>query len=150
MPLNEIRPARGAKHARKRVGRGFGSHGKTAGRGHKGQKSRSGGFHKIGFEGGQMPLQRRLPKRGFSRARFKVEVQNVNLADLARFREVREFDRERMAALGLIDLGGGPVKVLARGKLERAVTVRADAFSEAARVAIEAAGGSVETTEGDA
>ena len=74
----------------------------------------------------------------------------MNLADLARFQDVREFDRERMAALGLIDLGGGPVKVLARGKLEHAVTVRAEAFSEAARVAIEAAGGSVETTEGDA
>jgi large subunit ribosomal protein L15 len=97
-----------------------------------------------------MPLQRRLPKRGFSRARFRIEVQNVNLADLARFQDVREFDRERMAALGLIDPNGGPVKVLARGKLDRAVNVRADGFSEAARVAIEAAGGTAEMPEGNA
>jgi large subunit ribosomal protein L15 len=151
MKIHELKPPAGAHKPRKRVGRGNGSgHGTTSGRGGKGQTARTGARIPAWFEGGQMPLQRRLPKRGFSRARFRIEAQKVNLADLARFGDVREFDRERMAALGLIDLNGGPVKVLARGKLERAVTVRADAFSEAARVAIEAAGGSAETMEGGA
>lgn len=151
MKIHELKPPAGAHKSRKRVGRGNGSgHGTTSGRGGKGQTARSGARIPAWFEGGQMPLQRRLPKRGFSRARFRIEVQNVNLADLARFPDVKEFDRERMAALGLIDQGGGPVKVLARGKLERAVTVRAEGFSEAARVAIEAAGGTVQTPEGDA
>jgi large subunit ribosomal protein L15 len=151
MKIHELKPPAGAHKPPKRVGRGNGSgHGTTSGRGGKGQTARSGARIPAWFEGGQMPLQRRLPKRGFSRARFRVEVQNVSLADLARFPDVKEFDRERMAALGLIDQGGGPVKVLARGKLERAVTVRAEGFSEAARVAIEAAGGTAETSEGDA
>lgn len=148
MKIHELKPPAGAHKPRKRVGRGNGSgHGTYAGRGVKGQKARSGARIPAWFEGGQMPLQRRLPKRGFSRARFRVEVQCVNLSHLARFEDEKEFDRERMAALGMIDGDGGPVKVLARGKLERAVTVRADAFSEAARAAIEAAGGKAETVE---
>lgn len=148
MKIHELKPPAGAHKKRKRVGRGNGSgHGTYSGRGVKGQKARGGARIPAWFEGGQMPLQRRLPKRGFSRARFRVEVQNVNLSDLARFGEEKEFDRERMAALGMIDRDGGPVKVLARGKIQRAVTVRADAFSEAARAAIEAAGGRVETPE---
>ena len=151
MKIHELKPPAGAHKPRKRVGRGNGSgHGTFSGRGGKGQTARRGASIPAWFVGGQMPLQRRLPTRGFSRARFRVEVQNVNLADLARFPDVREFDRERMAALGLIDQDGGPVKVLARGKLDRAVTVRADRFSKAARAAIEAAGGPAETPEGDA
>ncbi len=150
MKIHELKPPAGAHKSRKRVGRGDGSgHGTYSGRGVKGQKARSGARVPAWFEGGQMPLQRRLPKRGFSRVRFRIEVQNVNLSDLARFEDEREFDRERMAVLGMIDRDGGPVKVLARGKIERAVTVRADAFSEAARAAIEAAGGTAETVEGD-
>ncbi|MGH7571781.1 MAG: 50S ribosomal protein L15 [Gemmatimonadota bacterium] len=149
MKIHELKPPAGAHKSRKRVGRGNGSgHGTYSGRGGKGQKARSGVSIPAWFEGGQMPLQRRLPKRGFSRARFRIEVQNVNLSDLARFPDEKEFDRERMAALGMIDGDGGPVKVLGRGKIERAVTVRADAFSAAARTAIEAAGGNVETPEG--
>lgn len=150
MKIHELKPPAGAHKSRKRVGRGNGSgHGTYSGRGVKGQKARSGARVPAWFEGGQMPLQRRLPKRGFSRTRFRVEVQNVNLSDLSRFEDVKEFDRERMAVLGMIDRDGGPVKVLARGKIERAVTVRADAFSEAARTAIEAAGGTAETVEGN-
>lgn len=150
MKIHELKPPAGAHKSRKRVGRGNGSgHGTYSGRGVKGQKARSGARVPAWFEGGQMPLQRRLPKRGFSRTRFRVEVQNVNLSDLSRFEDVKEFDRERMAVLGMIDGDGGPVKVLARGKIERAVTVRADAFSEAARTAIEAAGGTAETVEGN-
>ncbi|HET9481270.1 MAG TPA: 50S ribosomal protein L15 [Candidatus Polarisedimenticolia bacterium] len=148
MKIHELKPPAGAHKSRKRIGRGNGSgHGTYAGRGVKGQKARSGARIPAWFEGGQMPLQRRLPKRGFSRARFRVEVQSVNLSDLARFEDEKEFDRERMAALGMIDGDGGPVKILARGKIERAVTVRAEAFSEAARAAIEAAGGKAETVE---
>jgi large subunit ribosomal protein L15 len=149
MKIHELKPPAGAHQPRKRVGRGHGSgHGTYSGRGVKGQKARSGARVPAWFEGGQMPLQRRLPKRGFNRDRFRVEIQNVNLSDLARFTDEKEFDRERLAALGLIDRDGGPVKVLARGKIERAVTVRADAFSAAARAAIEAAGGAVVTPEG--
>ncbi|MGH7549416.1 MAG: 50S ribosomal protein L15 [Gemmatimonadota bacterium] len=149
MKIHELKPPAGAHKSKKRVGRGNGSgHGTYSGRGTKGQKARSGARIPAWFEGGQMPLQRRLPKRGFSRARFRVEVQNVNLSDLARFGDEKEFDRERMATLGMIDGDGGPVKILGRGKIERAVIVRADAFSQAARAAIEAAGGTVETPEG--
>jgi large subunit ribosomal protein L15 len=148
MKIHELKPPAGAHKPRKRVGRGNGSgHGTYSGRGVKGQKARSGARVPAWFEGGQMPLQRRLPKRGFNRSRFRVEVQNVNLSDLARFADEDVFDRERLAALGLIDDDGGPVKILARGTIERAVTVRADAFSEAARAAIEAAGGKALTPD---
>jgi large subunit ribosomal protein L15 len=140
--IHELKPPSGSRRPRKRVGRGNGSgHGTTSGRGGKGQKARSGVSIPAWFEGGQMPLQRRLPKRGFDRSVLRIEKQIVNLGQLARFGDVNEFTVERMAALGLIDRDGGPVKVLAKGRLERAITVEADAFSTAARETIEGAGG---------
>ncbi|MGC9162428.1 MAG: 50S ribosomal protein L15 [Thiomonas sp.] len=142
MQLNTIKPAQGAKHAKRRVGRGIGSGlGKTAGRGHKGQKSRSGGFHKVGFEGGQMPLQRRLPKRGFKSplARFSAEV---NLADLNRLQE-DEIDMLTLKAHGLVPELARTVKVIASGTISRAVKLRGVLATKGARAAIEAAGGSV-------
>ncbi len=146
MKTHELKPPAGATKPRKRVGRGNGSgHGTYSGRGGKGQTARSGVSIPAWFEGGQMPLQRRSPKRGFNRADFRVENQAVNLRDLSRFEDVTEFTRESMAALGMIDPDGGPVKILARGEIQRAITVRADAFSDAARRAIEAAGGTAET-----
>lgn len=142
MQLNTIKPAQGAKHAKRRVGRGIGSGlGKTAGRGHKGQKSRSGGFHKVGFEGGQMPLQRRLPKRGFKSplARYSAEV---NLADLNRLQEV-EIDMLTLKAHGLVPELARTVKVIASGTISRAVKLQGVLATKGARAAIEAAGGSV-------
>ena len=146
MKIHELKPPAGAHKSRKRVGRGNGSgHGTTSGRGGKGQTARSGARIPAWFEGGQMPLQRRVPKRGFNNARFRVEYQVVNLGQLAGFESEPEFTRAKMAELGLIDAGGGPVKVLARGEIGRAVKVEADAFSGSARAAIEAAGGSAHT-----
>jgi large subunit ribosomal protein L15 len=146
MKIHELKPPVGAHRSKKRVGRGNAAgQGTTCGRGTKGQLSRAGGRVPAWFEGGQMPLQRRVPKRGFNRTRFKTEVQTVSLADLARFEDETDFTRERLAALGLIDPDGGPVKILARGKLDRVVRVTANAFSAAARDAIEAAGGTAET-----
>ena len=143
MKLNTLSPAQGSKKARKRVGRGMGSGvGKTAGRGHKGQKSRSGGYHKIGFEGGQMPLQRRLPKRGFpSRtARYNDELRlyqvQVMKADV--------IDLETLRAEGLIGHDIRKVKIINTGELQRAVTVKGIAVTKGAKAAIEAAGGKVE------
>ncbi|HUO99915.1 MAG TPA: 50S ribosomal protein L15 [Gemmatimonadota bacterium] len=148
MKIHELKPPAGSRRPRKRVGRGNASgHGTYSGRGGKGQTARSGAKIPAWFEGGQMPLQRRVPKRGFSREEFRIEVQVVNLVDLARFKDETEFTRERMAALGLIDPDGGPVKILGRGTIGRAVTVKADAFSAAARDAIRAAGGTAETSE---
>ena len=145
MKVHELKPPAGAHRPKKRVGRGNAAgQGTTCGRGSQGQRARAGRLP-AWFEGGQMPLQRRVPKRGFNRTRFKIEVQTVNLADLARFEDETEFTRERLAALGLIDPDGGPVKILARGKLDRVVKVTANAFSAAARDAIEAAGGTAET-----
>lgn len=145
MKIHELKPPVGSRRPRKRVGRGYGSgHGTYSGRGGKGQTARSGGKIPAWFEGGQMPLQRRLPKRGFNRDVLRVEVQIVNLRDLARFGQEQEFNRDRLVALGLIDPDGGPVKVLARGTIDRPIRVLADAFSAGAREAIEAAGGSVE------
>lgn len=142
MKEHELKPPVGSRKPRKRVGRGNGSgHGTYSGRGGKGQTARSGGKIPAWFEGGQMPLQRRVPKRGFNNARFRTEYQVVNLGQLAGFDSESEFTREKMADLGLIDGGGGPVKVLARGEIGRAVKVQADAFSASARAAIEAAGG---------
>lgn len=144
MKIHELKPAQGSRRPRKRVGRGSGSgHGTYAGKGGKGQKGRAGAKIPAWFEGGQMPLQRRVPKRGFNRAMFRVENQVVNLSQLARFEGEREFTIARMAALGLVDPDGGPVKVLAKGELGRAVRVEADAFSAAAKEAIEVAGGTV-------
>lgn len=143
MREHELKPPAKAHKKSKRVGRGNGSgHGTYSGRGVKGQTARSGGKVPLWFEGGQMPLQRRVPKRGFTNV-FRVENQIVNLAELERRAGETEFTVERMAELGLVDPGKGPVKVLAKGEITRAVTVEADACSAAARAAIEAAGGTV-------
>jgi large subunit ribosomal protein L15 len=146
MRLNTLKPPAGSNKARRRVGRGIGSGlGKTAGRGHKGQKSRSGGFHKVGFEGGQMPLQRRLPKRGFvSRARF--DVAEVRLSDLAKL-PVADIDLAALKAAGLVPSIAKSAKVIKTGKLDRAVKLTGLAATQGAKAAIEAAGGSVEATE---
>ncbi|MGC8807697.1 MAG: 50S ribosomal protein L15 [Thiomonas sp.] len=142
MQLNTIKPASGAKHAKRRVGRGMGSGlGKTAGRGHKGQKSRSGGFHKVGFEGGQMPLQRRLPKRGFKSPIARYSAQ-VTLADLNRLQE-DEIDMLTLKAHGLVPDLSRTVKVIASGAISRAVKLNGILATKGARSAIEAAGGSV-------
>lgn len=143
MLLNTIQPGAGAKHAKRRVGRGIGSGlGKTSGRGHKGQKSRAGGFHKVGFEGGQMPLQRRLPKRGFKSliARFNAEVRLSELNLLP----VDEIDLLALKQAGLVDAQALVAKVVLSGKIERAVKLRGIAATAGARAAIEAAGGSIE------
>jgi large subunit ribosomal protein L15 len=142
MQLNTIKPAAGAKHAKRRVGRGIGSGlGKTAGRGHKGQKSRSGGFHKVGFEGGQMPLQRRLPKRGFKSPIARYSAQ-VTLADLNRLQE-NEIDMLTLKAHGLVPDLSRTVKVIASGQIARAVKLQGILVTKGARSAIEAAGGSI-------
>ena len=148
MKEQDLKPPVGSRKPRKRVGRGNGSgHGTYSGRGGKGQTARSGGKIPAWFEGGQMPLQRRVPKRGFNNSRFRTEYQVVNLAQLQRLESESEFTRQRLAELGLIDPDGGPVKLLAKGEIGRAVTVEVDAASGAARSAIEAAGGSVTTGE---
>ena len=143
MRLNTMKPADGSKKNRRRVGRGIGSGlGKTAGRGHKGQKSRSGGFHKVGFEGGQMPLQRRLPKRGFV-SLAKNENAEVRLSDLARLPLV-EIDVLALKAAGMVPVGAKTVKVIRTGKLDKAVKLLTGVLAtKGAKAAIEAAGGSV-------
>ncbi len=142
MRLNTMKPAAGSRKARKRVGRGIGSGlGKTAGRGHKGQKARSGGFHKVGFEGGQMPLQRRLPKRGFV-SRSRDDVAEVRLSDLARL-PVDEIDLLALKAAGIVPSVAKSAKVIKTGKLERAVKLSGIAATAGAKAAIEAAGGSI-------
>lgn len=142
MQLNSIKPGSGAKKARRRVGRGIGSGlGKTAGRGHKGQKSRAGGFHKVGFEGGQMPLQRRLPKRGFKSAQLKYngEITLAQLQTLA----ADEVDLLTLKAAGLVRQLVKHVKVIKSGELSRKVALKGIGATAAARAAIEAAGGSL-------
>ena len=142
MLLNTIQPAEGAKHASRRVGRGIGSGlGKTGGRGHKGQKSRAGGFHKVGFEGGQMPLQRRLPKRGFKSmtAAFNAEVRLSDLAHVA----VDEIDVLVLKQAGLVPANAQNVKVIASGSIDKAVTLNGIKATKGAKEAIEAAGGKV-------
>jgi large subunit ribosomal protein L15 len=148
MSLSNLRPAPGAKHAKKRVGRGQGSgNGKTAGRGHKGAKSRSGFKHKRGFEGGQMPLHRRVPKRGFHNP-FREEYEVVNLDTLAeRFESGVEITPELLRERGVIGRSG-PIKVLARGDMSKALIVKAHKFSGKAAEKIAAAGGRAETVEG--
>ncbi len=144
MDLNTIKPAGGAKKAGKRVGRGIGSGlGKTAGRGHKGQKSRAGGFHKVGFEGGQMPLQRRLPKRGFL-ATTIAETVEVRLGDLARV-EGESVDLASLKKAGIIPGRAARAKIILAGKAERAYKVQGVGATKGAKAAIEAAGGSVAT-----
>lgn len=141
MELNNLEPAEGAKYAKRRVGRGIGSGlGKTAGRGHKGQKSRSGGFHKVGFEGGQMPLQRRLPKRGFT-SLMKKFVGEVNLNDLEKL-PVDEIDLLALKQAGLVGELIKSAKIIKTGEITRKVTVKGLSATAGARAAIEAAGGS--------
>jgi large subunit ribosomal protein L15 len=142
MELNNLKPAAGAKHAKRRVGRGIGSGlGKTAGRGHKGQKSRSGGFHKVGFEGGQMPLYRRLPKRGFV-SLTRRSVGEITLADLQAL-EATDVDLVVLRQNGLANEQIKSVKVIKTGELTRAVTLKGLTATAGARAAIEAAGGKI-------
>lgn len=142
MELNTLQPGVGAKHAKRRVGRGIGSGlGKTAGRGHKGQKSRSGGYHKVGFEGGQMPLQRRLPKRGFKSMtlKFNAEVTLTALEQLG----LAEVDVAVLKQAGLVAANAQVVKVIKSGELSKAVKLNGVAATAGAKAAIEAAGGSI-------
>ena len=142
MKLNGIKPADGAKHNPRRVGRGIGSGlGKTAGRGHKGQKSRAGGYHKVGFEGGQMPMQRRLPKRGFKSAllKFNAEVTLKALNEL----QVSEINILALKQAGLVGELAKVVKIIKTGELNRAVQLSGLGATAAAKLAIEAAGGSL-------
>src|SRR5512132_1240507 len=142
MRLNTIKPAEGSNKSRRRVGRGIGSGlGKTAGRGHKGQKSRSGGFHKVGFEGGQMPLQRRLPKRCFV-SLTRNDTAEVRLSDLARL-PVDQIDLLALKAAGIVPALAKAAKVIKAGELTKAVKLNGVAATKGAKAAIEAAGGSV-------
>jgi len=142
MELNSIKPASGAKHAKRRVGRGIGSGlGKTAGRGHKGQKSRSGGYHKVGFEGGQMPLQRRLPKRGFKSHLLKYNAE-ITLGELQAL-GAAEVDVLSLKAAGLIPQIAKVVKVIKSGELSAKVVLKGIGATAGAKAAIEAAGGSL-------
>ncbi len=143
MKLNDIRPAKGSKSTRKRVGRGIGcGFGKTAGRGHKGQKSRSGGYHKVGFEGGQMPLQRRLPKRGFASrtARYNAEIRLYQLQVM----KADVIDMDLLKSESIVGHDTKKVKIINTGELDRAITVKGLAVTKGAQAAIEAAGGKVE------
>jgi large subunit ribosomal protein L15 len=142
MELNTLKPAAGAKKARRRVGRGIGSGlGKTAGRGHKGQHSRAGGYHKVGFEGGQMPLQRRLPKRGFKSHTLKYKAE-ITLADLQRL-DRDEVDLVTLKAAGLVGQLIRNVKLVKTGELSRKVALKGIAATAGAKAAVEAAGGSI-------
>lgn len=144
MRLNTIKPAAGSKQARKRVGRGTGCGlGKTAGRGHKGQKARAGGFHKVGFEGGQMPLHRRLPKRGFH-SPLAGDTAEVRLGDL-HLLDAEIIDLAVLKAAGLAPIGALRAKVILQGGIERKVVLKGLGVSKGARAAVEKAGGSVET-----
>jgi large subunit ribosomal protein L15 len=143
MRLNALKPAAGANRARRRVGRGIGSGlGKTAGRGHKGQKARSGGFHKVGFEGGQLPLQRRLPKRGFTppRAGSTEQVRLLALEAL----QADVIDILALKQAGLVSSSALMAKVILKGKIERALKLKGVLVTKGARAAIEAAGGTIE------
>jgi large subunit ribosomal protein L15 len=142
--LSTLRPAPGSRKAIKRVGRGPGSgHGKTASRGHKGLKARSGGKPPAGFEGGQMPLQRRLPKRGFTNI-FKIEYQVVNVEDLQGFAANTIVTPELLRETGMVRTLRKPIKILGKGELSVALTIQSDKFSESAKQKITAAGGTVE------
>lgn len=144
--LSNLRPAPGSRKPSKRVGRGPGSgHGKTSSRGQKGQRSRSGATMVPGFEGGQMPLQRRLPKRGFKNI-FKVYYQVVNVSDFEDFDAGAVVTAEQLKASGKIKTTRRPVKILGNGELNKSLTIRADRFSQSAKQKIEAAGGTVEET----
>jgi len=143
MYLNSLKPAAGSKTAAKRVGRGIGSGlGKTAGRGHKGQKARAGGYHKVGFEGGQMPMQRRLPKVGFN-SRMGLRTAEIRLHELNKV-DAEVIDVKALQAANLISRNIQRVKVMAAGKIEKPVTLKGIKVSQGARTAIEAAGGKIE------
>ena len=146
MNLHDLYPAPGSKKKPKRLGQGIGSGtGKTAGKGHKGQKSRSGGGVRPGFEGGQMPLARRIPKRGFNNARFAVNYQIVNIESLCRvFESNQEVTVKELLSTRLINNLKLPVKILARGEMDKPLVIKANAFSESAKNKIEAAGGKAE------
>ncbi len=145
MKLETMRANEGATATRKRVGRGTGSGlGKTSGKGHKGQNARSGGGVRPGFEGGQLPLFRRLPKRGFSNARFKTRYATINLSDLNKFEDGAVVTPELLKEMGLIKNGLDGIKVLGKGNLEKKLTVRAHKFSNTAQNAIESLGGKIE------
>ncbi|GAB4120796.1 MAG: 50S ribosomal protein L15 [Sideroxydans sp.] len=142
MQLNQIKPEQGSRHAKRRVGRGIGSGlGKTAGRGHKGQKSRAGGFHKVGFEGGQMPLQRRLPKRGFV-SLTRNDTAQVRLSDLEKL-PVDTIDLLVLKQAGVISANALTAKVFLSGEITRAVKLQGLVLTKGARAAVEAVGGSV-------
>jgi large subunit ribosomal protein L15 len=144
MKLHELKPAEGSRQERKRLGRGIGSgQGKTAGKGHKGQNARSGGGVRLGFEGGQTPLYRRLPKRGFTNFSRK-EYAVVNLDALNRFEEGTEVTPELLIETGVVSNEKAGIKILAKGNVEKKLTVKAHKFSSAAKEAIEAAGGTTE------
>lgn len=144
MKLHELKPSEGSRKERNRVGRGTGSgNGKTSGRGHKGQKARSGGGVRLGFEGGQLPLFRRLPKRGFTNINRK-EYAVVNVGTLNRFEDGTEVTPELLIETGVISNAKSGIKVLSEGKIEKKLTVNANKFSAAAKEAIEAAGGQTE------
>jgi large subunit ribosomal protein L15 len=145
MKLNELKPAPGAKHDRHRVGRGVGSGwGKTAGRGHRGQKARSGGFHKVGFEGGQMPLHRRLPKRGFN-SPTRNDIAEVRTSELQNM-DAAEIDLQALKAAGIVPRQALAAKVILSGKLERKVSLKEIQVSKGARSMIEGAGGTIQLT----
>ena len=149
MRLNDIKPASGAKSSRRRVGRGIGSGlGKTAGRGHKGQKARSGGFHKVGFEGGQMPLHRRLPKRGFT-SLTRDATAEVRLSELERMK-ASDIDLRALKAEGVVPRQAQAAKVILSGKLVRKVTLKGIGATKGARAAIESAGGKIEDAKASA
>jgi len=144
MKLDELKPYPGSRRRNKRVGRGIGSgHGKTSCKGHKGQKSRSGGNKGPGFEGGQMPLQRRLPKRGFKN-RLALEYAVINLKDINALKEIDVITPEALLEKGVIKHLKSGLKILGEGTLERSITIKADAFSASALAKIEAAGGKAE------
>ena len=145
MKLNTMHPAVGATHSKKRVGRGTGSGlGKTSGKGHKGQNARSGGGVRPGFEGGQLPLFRRLPKRGFSNAKFKTEYAVINLSDLNKFENDAVITPELLKEMGLVKNQLCGIKVLGNGTLEKKVIVKAHKFSSVAKEEIEKLGGKAE------
>ncbi len=144
MKLNQLTAVPGSTKEAKRIGRGHGSgNGKTAGKGHKGQKARAGHGQRPGFEGGQMPLQRRIPKRGFNNI-FAKETVSVNVGALNRFEEGAQVDVQALLDAGILKKSGDALKILANGELNRKLTVKANAFSEAAKAKIEAAGGKAE------
>ena len=147
MNLHDLKPNRGAKHRRKRVGNGESSGlGKTCGRGHKGQKSRSGGGVRPGFEGGQMPLHRRLPKKGFSNVQFRDKIAIVNVSQLnQKFEDGATVDEKALREAGLVSGRCDAIKVLGQGDLERKLTLVVDAVSASARAKVEKAGGTAET-----